>query len=202
LALITAAEARVYIPGLTSTGEDTNLDTLIGRADSVMAAWCGFPPASAGADPTLEDVTYTHYFDGPMTGDGRALMLQVVPVASVTTAKTDTGGDWAYATTIGSGDRTLDGVRGFLYVNPDASDGWVVGSRANEVVYVAGYATIPGAIKHACGVLVAHWWRLRKERGKSSVSAGGSNVNTRDETLPDEVKQILSPFRLMDGFIG
>jgi hypothetical protein len=202
MALITAEEARDYIPGLTGTGEDTTLGKYILRADSLMASWCGYPPSTAGADPTLEDVTYTHYFDGPSEVHARALYLEVSPVQSITTAKTDTIGDWAYDTTIDSGDRTLDGVEGVLYINPDAPDGWLKGLRAIEVVYVAGYSTTPEWLKNACGVYVAHMWRLRKERGKTSVSAGGSNINTIPDVLPPEVKQLLAGHRLIGGFLG
>lgn len=199
MALITAAEARDYIPGLTSTGEDTTLDKYILRADALMAAWCGYPAISATTAPTFEDVSYTHYFDG---ADGPALSLRVSPVQSITTAKTDSLGTWGYDTTIASGDRTLDALEGVLYINPDASEGWLTGLRAIEVVYVAGYSTIPEWLKSACGIYVANMWRLRKERGKTSVSAGGMNVNTRDEAMPAEVKQILAPHRLIEAFIG
>lgn len=202
MALITAAEARLYIPGLTGTGQDTELDTLIARADSVLAEWCGYPPASAGADPTLEDVTYTEYYSGPALLTPNAVQLNVIPVQSITSAANDTSGDWSYSGTIASGDRTLDGVEGLLFTNPDSGEGWYTGQRAIKIVYVAGFATIPESIKQATALLVAHWWGLRKHKGKTNANAGQGSANLRPETIPESVRQIMAPFRLEDRLIG
>ena len=202
MALITAAEARLFIPALTGTGSDTELDRLIASADAVLARWCGWPPAAAGGAATFEDVTYTDYLDGPSLTVPTALQLPVFPVQSVTSIAKDDQGDWSYSDTIAAGDYTLDGRTGLVYLNPDASEGWTSGVRAMKVVYVAGFATIPDDIKEACALLVAHWWGLRKNRGKQNASANGQNAGFRPETLPHNVVQLIAQYRRADLYIG
>jgi hypothetical protein len=202
VALMTAAEVReAYIIGLSGTDEDAALDKLITRADELFARWC-FYPSAPGVAPTMEDITYTDFIDAPMVNQPQALLLRAGPVVSITTAEIDDLGTWTYDTAIPSGDRTLDGSRRILYTNPLAADSWLTGLRANKVVYVAGYATATPALKHAVGVQVAQWWRLRRERGKSSVSSRGSNINLLPETISDEAQQALSDFRLIGNSVG
>ena len=56
MAIMTAAEARLYIRGITGTGEDANLNALIARADALFAGYIGLPSPTVGGNPTLEDV--------------------------------------------------------------------------------------------------------------------------------------------------
>ena len=71
MALCTASEVRAIMPQLTGTSQDSILDTMITRADTQMARWCLFPAATPGGVPTMEDTTYTRYFDGNGEGGNR-----------------------------------------------------------------------------------------------------------------------------------
>lgn len=199
MALITAAEARVYIPALTGTAQDTELNTLISRADGVLAAWCGFPPASAGAAPTLEDTTYTLYLDGP---GGATLRLPVRPVVSITSIYDDPLRAYAAADLVDSGDYTLYGDDGLVILDHDSvHGGWSTSSRALKVTAVCGFATIPEPIKQAAAMLVGHWYRLKTSLGATSISQAGTNMQRVEATLPDSVKELMAPYRIWVGLL-
>ena len=176
MALITAAEARGHIPQLTGTAEDTLLDLWIARIGAVFAAWCDYPPATAGAAPTMESTSYTRYIDGP---GGRELTLDVWPVTAVGSIYDDANWTWAAADLVASGDYAiLDGSIGLVLLTETASHGsWGTARRAIL------------AVRNA--------WNLRAEQGRSNVSGGGVSLGLRDEELlSPAVRQALAPFRL------
>lgn len=194
--LITASEARDLIPGLTGTGEDTLLDRWIARAGVILARWCGYPPASAGAEPTMQTATYTRYLSGR---GGRDLALDVLPVQSVTSVYDDLTLDYGAASLVASGDYTLiaDGERQILRLTSTATHGvWQRGEDNIKATFVAGYSTVPGDLKQATALLVRHWWDLRQIAGRSSQAVAGVSVGVREETMPASVQQLVAAYRL------
>lgn len=203
MALITAAEAREALPGLTGTGEDTLLESIVAAVDSALATWCWFPPPSVGATPTLEDTTYTLYFDKPSSKDGRRLFLGLRPVQSITSVHYDP--NWSY----GSGDELtentdfiLDGVSGTLYRHPSSTQNWGRGLRSIKVVCVAGFATIPEEIKTAARLLLKHIARLYREQGRTQITVDDVQRQIAPEKLPPAVIQLLADVRLWGRAIG
>lgn len=196
MALITAAEARLYLPGLTGTAEDTALDTLILRAGRVMAAWCGYPPASAGGQPSMETLAYTRYYDAP---SGRELVLDVWPVTAITSIEDDPTLTWnGTEYLVASADYTLiEGASGRLLLKNTATHAaWSEVEGALKVAFTAGWVTVPDAVKEACGFQVAHVWKDRPAIGASSVSQEGGSVQLHGFDLLPEVRTILEPYRL------
>jgi hypothetical protein len=195
VALITAAEAKDLVPGLTGTGQDTRLETYISRAGALMAAWCGFPPASAGVDPTLEDTTYTEFYDGE---GGLTLRLDIYPVLSVTSIYDDPDRDYGATTLVSSSDYDIDGRKGLVHLKPDAAHGaWSDGElRAIKATFVAGFSTIPDSLKHACAQEVKRMMTGRATQGQASASTSGKSVSYRDPGLLSETREILAPLRL------
>lgn len=191
MALITATEAKTFIPTLSGTTQDTLLDTLIARADAVMATYCGIPVAGSASVPTFEDTTYTEYPPAPRENP-RAISVQGWPIVSITSAHVDA--DWSYgsSTLVPSADLVLDSPTGTIWLAPSSSWAWGRGDRVNRIVYVGGYATAPEDLKQACGLLVAHWFRLRNSQGRQNASGQSGNVTNKDETIPTSVRQILS----------
>jgi hypothetical protein len=202
MALITAAEARAYIPGLTGSGEDTALDTLIAQAGEMMARWCGYPAVSSGTAPTMEDQTYTLYGGDSGAGvrvSGARLILPVSPVLSITSIYDSV--QWTYGASdlVASGDYVLNGDLGEVYLLPTASHAWTCEDRGLRVVCVAGYSTIPDALKALCGRLVHHLW-MRQQAGEVvSASGGGAALAFPFDPVPPEIARGLLPFRLMRG---
>lgn len=200
MALITAAQAKVYLPQIVGTADDTLIDTLIARAGAAIARYLGWPPASAGVVPTLEDTTHTLYLDGPGSVD---LYLPIRPLVSITSIHDDPARLYPASSEVASADYTADLGAGLLTCDSDGSHGtWSTGTRAIKVVCVAGYATIPADIEQAVCILVGHWWRLRTEGGRESISAGGTSISVTAATLPPEVRELLTPYLLPGVWCG
>ena len=201
MALITAAEARILLKSLTGTGEDSSLDIYISRAGGLMARYCGYPPASAGAQPTLESATYTRYYGDPgMIADGRKLHLEPWPVTTITSIHVDTNEDFGSATEVTSSDYSQRGDHGeVIRLNIDSSTWgtWPDVDGAIKVVMVAGYTTIREDLKQLCAMTVKHLWGLRETQGAVSTNIGGVSTQLRPEdVLPLAVRQGLAQYRL------
>ena len=194
--LITASEARDFLPALTGTGEDSLLERLISRAGTLFARHCGYPPASAGASPTMQTATYTRYLDGR---GGRDLSPDILPVQSITSIYDDLLLDFGASTLVSSDDYALlsDGEVSRVRLTSTATHGvWQRGEGNCKATFVAGFATVPDDLKLACALMVRHWYDLRQVVGKSSQSGGNVSIGLRDETIPDSVRQLLSAYRL------
>lgn len=200
MAVLTAAQARLYIRGLTGSGEDTALDSLISRADAVFASYLGLPAATAGGVPTIEDVTYTMYLDGTGTSE---LRLPIMPIQSVTTLHDSTDRTYASASLIATADYTVFGDEGMIRLDDDGSvAAFSKGRRAVKVVAVVGFTAIPASIEHAVGMQVAHWYNARDHIGRTSVSQGGGSISVKGLDLLPEVLEALRPFRLTSTWMG
>jgi len=208
LTLPTAALVRTHgIPSLgTGTGEDANITVMIARADAVLAAWCGFPAASVGAQPTLEAATYTEYHDGPSALDARAIRLCVRPVTSVTSVHDDTDRDWVYGADdlVDSGDYTVAGEDGVVWLHNSSTHGsWGVGPRILKVIYVAGYDSgSHAAITQGITALVAHWWYQKHTAGIETETLGDSTTTPLDNKIPEHVRQIMWGVRMIEVGLG
>lgn len=197
MALVSAAEARIHIPELTGTAEDTNLDTLIARVEEACASWCGYPPASAGGTPTMASTSHVRYLDGQ---GGRELVIDVWPVTAIASIYDDAAWTWGASSLVSSADYTLlDGSTGLVLLAESAAHGsWNRARRSIKATVTAGYTSAPPALKLAICLGVRHLWNLRRELGRTSVSGEGTvSVSTVDPTmLPIEALQALAPYRL------
>lgn len=201
MAIATAAQVRDYIRGLTGTAEDTTLDTLIARCDSVFASYLGFgPPWPTSGDPTIEDTSYTLVLDGP---GGIDLRLPVYPVQSITSIYDSADRLYGSDDLIPSADYTVYGDEGIVTLDADGSTGgWSKIKRGIKVTAVLGWATIPDSIVHACGMQVAHWYNARDHIGRTNISQGGGSITARDLGLLPEVRQALAAHRLPSSWVA
>jgi len=209
IALITAAEARLQIPSLSGTGEDTNLDTVIEIASAAISRYCLFPELG-GDSPDIGNRTYTHYLDGPTLENIRKLLLRVRPVVSITSIEDDA--TWAFdgsSFLVASGDYTLIKETGEVWLDPDASHSWSSGPRHIKVVYVAGVgaatANIPPLVKQAARITTRYFWDHPGMQGRISVSRAGatsSKSTTIPIEIPQEAKELLSQYRLIEASLG
>ena len=201
MALLTAAEARVYIPSLSGTGTDTLLDTLISRAGAVLARYCGYPPASATASPTLESTSYTLDY----TGDGgRDLDLGLYPVTAIASAYDDPDLDFTdTAALVDSGDYGIQRGRVLRLKSTATHGAWSTTPEAIRVAFTAGYSTIPADLKDIAGRAVRAAYDWLQTAGKTSVSQGGGSVQYPDEAfLAPYVVEALAPHRMPRAIIG
>mgnify|MGYP001562733235 CR=1 FL=1 len=184
MALATAAQAKLYIPELTSAGtaEDANLDTVIARVGGIFARWCGYPPASLGVVPTMESASRTLYLDGP---GGRDLRLPTWPLTAITSIYDSPDRDYGSEDLVAAGDYTLvDGDHGLVVLDVDAAHGaWTTGRMAIKATVTAGFSTVPVDLVHLACLATKAAWDLRRNQGKSSLSQQGVSVGLRDEEL-------------------
>ncbi len=204
MALITAAQVREHYPQIVGTGEDTLLDTMITRADGLIAAYCGYPAYDGGTVRTLEDQTYTLYLDGPRFTEPQCLDLGIRPVVSVTSAHVDSAWDYGSDAQVATADMVLDARAGLLWLRSDASSSWEDSPRANKVVIVAGFASTPPDLVAAAAMLVRHLLALRHQQGVGTFSAGGQSAtrSDADELVPAAVREALAPYVLGGSRVG
>ena len=199
MALITAAEAKELIPGITGTSLDTSLDTSIAQAEALIADWCGYPAATPGAAKTMEDTSYTRYYEG---AGGRDLVLDVWPVLSspTPTVEDDTTLDHDGSTyLVASSDYSV--VKGTtLRLTSTSTHGtWSKGVEdAIKVTFTAGYATAPDNLKRAIAELVKHLRQGHRTQGAVSTSGKGGSRTRRKEShaIPAPIRAKLGGYRL------
>tara|TARA_R110000824_G_scaffold249220_9_gene438192 strand:- start:870 stop:1472 length:603 start_codon:yes stop_codon:yes gene_type:complete len=200
MALLDAATVREYIPALTGTAEDSQIESYIARFGALAAEWCGYPAATVGGNPTFEVVSYTDYLDG---SGSKYLKLPVTPITGVTSAHVDIDRVYGSANLVASGDYDLFGDEGLLILKQTSVQGeWDAGTRTVKIIYTSGFSTTPMAIKHACAIQVAHWYSARSHIGKTSVTQGGGSASVATLELLPETRQALGPYRLASSFMG
>lgn len=183
MALITAAEARQEIPELTGTSEDTLLESLILQAGGMIARFCSYPPASAGAEPTMESASYTRYYDGP---GGRILTLDVRPVTAVASIYDDIDLTWGADTLIASSNYAiLDGTTGRVLLTATSGESFSGAEMAIKATFTAGYTTVPDSLKRAARELVKSLWTNRPTQRPDERDPGDRNA------LPRHVANLL-----------
>lgn len=200
MALMTGAEARVYIRGISGSAEDTNIGTLIDRVDAMIAAYIGLPKHPDGTF-SVGDGNYILY----LTGDGtKTLQLPVIPTTAIGSIYDDP--DLAYddsADLVASSDYTLYSNEGLVILDKDSTHAaWSTTHRALKVTMTGGFATAPDEVKHACGMQVAHMWTGRDHVGRSKISQGGGSIDVAPLSLLPEVRRALAPWRMSASWVG
>lgn len=196
MALITAAQARQHIPGITGTAEDALIEACIARAEEWAALWCGYTPTSAGATATMEDAARLVYLDGAIPDDPDTIRLPVWPVVSITSIYDSPGRGYSAAYLVDAADYEIeDAACGRVRLVFGAAHSWSTARRAIKVSYVAGYTAAPPALTLALCLLTRHVYDLRRRQGVTSTG-GDASAPLTPETLPDVVQQALAPYRL------
>ncbi len=198
MALLTSTEAKALKPDLGGATQDTLIDTLIGRADTLLAQKCGYPRYDTSAVESFTAQTYTMYLDGPTWTDQRVLALPVFPISSITTIHDDPDRGYGAAYLVDSGDYETDDAKGLVILTDTSTQGyWSSSFRAQKVVASLGWSTVPGLIKHAGAELVWHWYRLQRgDRGKRNVSVAGQSLALWDAEVPGYILEMIADYRL------
>ena len=201
MALLTSTEAKAIKPDLSGSTQDALIDTLIGRADEFLAAYCGYPKSDSSSEPSLTTQTYTLYLDGPTWADSRVLSLPVFPIVTVTSIFDDVDRVYGASTEVSSSDWELDIGRGLVILKNASTQGlWTTSWRAQKVTATLGNTDasnhVPQILRHAGAELVWHWYRLMRERGQVSATINGAGGTLRDQEVPDYVLEMVAPFRL------
>lgn len=196
MALVTADVLREYLPEVSGTGADTELNNLIARVESALARWLGFPSPDNSNTPTLDVTTYTIYVDSPDYDDVSRLPLPLKPIVTITSVHADAEREYPADSEITSSEYELDKQRGIIILKPNvATEGFVRAYRGNKVVGTFGFTAYHKDIIHAICVYASQLQRAKSSQGKKSATTRQTTTSYLPNTIPEEVKEILYPYR-------
>lgn len=175
--LTTTAAVKAYM-GLTIAGDDALIASLVSAYSTWVRSW------------TNRDFTVQTY-DMVRSGRGQVVMLTPqYPITGVTSVTVDGISIPAAA---------AFGKYGFRYTDRmvvmDGGACFTIGSANVEIVYSAGYATIPADIAQAVNELVALRYKLRDKLEWSSKSLAGETVTLNTRDMPASVATLLRQYQ-------
>tara|TARA_R110000824_G_scaffold111857_5_gene260675 strand:+ start:696 stop:1310 length:615 start_codon:yes stop_codon:yes gene_type:complete len=198
MALVSVALLKEYLPEVSGSSLDTELTRMIARTESTIARWLGFPIFNSGTSPSLSQNTYTLYLDGPKNSDSNVIQLPVKPLVSVTSIHSDVNLVYGSDTLIPSASYELDTQNSKIYLLPEQITlTFDSGYRALKIICSAGYntSTPPDDLVMAVLIWCSALQRNKASQGKESISQRNSTVKLSPKNMPEEVKQLLYPFR-------
>ena len=181
MALVTLdlVKQHLEIPS-TITSQDARLNLLIDVVSTHVEEFC---------DRVFAQATYTETQDGTSQAE---LLLEHYPVTSITSLHIDSLREFDAGSLVDVDEYTvIDDNTLRLH------DGhFPRGSQNVQVVYTAGYATIPSAVQYATLMIIEQLFRANEDRrvGRSSVSKNGETVNFI-HGWPEEAKKLLATYR-------
>jgi len=206
MALLTAAQARLLIPALTSTGSDTELDTYIARATEALASYCYFPPATAGQTATLVAGSYVFYLDGPDPARPDELVIPVRPLVSITSIYDDENRAYGASTEVASSNWDLDLGSGRVILKTTSSHAWSTARRAIKATAICGIATlqVTEQVQNAIAEVVAHNWTRKRTANLQNANQGGQSMTFVGQMyIPEAAKYLIHQYVLHErGFSG
>ena len=198
MALVTASVLREYLPEISGTDADSELNNLIARVEASVARYLGFIPPDNAATCTLDQSTYTVHLDGPNVFEPEVLQLPMRPINTVTSVHSDPDRVYASGTEISNTEYDLDKLNGRVILKYDSSEVFDRGFRFIKVVYSAGYDTSapPAELVHAICLLCAGEQRSKAGQGFNSLNARNVAVTYTPRTsFSPQVKELLAGFR-------
>tara|TARA_S200002703_G_scaffold2414_1_gene3787 strand:- start:400 stop:1011 length:612 start_codon:yes stop_codon:yes gene_type:complete len=198
MSIVSLSTFKEYLPEVQGTGSDTELQNILDRVESSVAIFLGYPrgDADGSTSPTLASVSYEFYVDAPFYNNPNALYLPMKPVTAVASWHSDVERLYGSDTAIASDQYDLDTVNGRLYLKSTSTATIESGVRANKVVCTAGYSTVPNDLEHAICVYASMLQRAKSSQGKENTTQRDVTVKFSPRTMPQEVKDILNPFRV------
>jgi len=195
MALVSASTLKEYLPEISGTALDSDLDSLIARVETAIARFIGFPVPDSGQSPTLDSGAYTFFLDGPSSWSNRVLQLPIFPVSAVTNVYVDSLRVYGASTIVASSEYDLDIQPGILILKETSSATWDKGYRYIKAQVTAGWSTAPRDLEQAICVMASMAQRNKANAGKDSIDVRGSKITLSARTMPQEVKEVLYPLR-------
>jgi hypothetical protein len=198
MSLVSLATFKEYLPEVQGDGSDTELQNLLNRTESVVAAYLGFPRVYDGGyvPPQLASRSYTLYIDSAFAELPYMLPLPVRPVVSVSSWHSDVERLYGSDTLIEASNYDVDLVNGRLILKSTSGKSIENGFRANKVVLTAGFGQYANDLHHAVCVYASQLQRAKQTQGKESTSQRDVTIKISPKTMPKEVKDILYDYRV------
>lgn len=185
MSLTTLATAKGFlgIPDAT-TEYDDRVNRLIGAASGAIEKRC---------NRTFDIVTYTEFFDGRSQNE---VLLSSFPVTSVTSVHVSTDRTFDATTLVDTADYFVDTECGLVRFHNARLPR---GSKNVQVIYEAGYATVPQDLEYACLMYIQYLYNHRDDQRVGVDNKGKSQENvTYIHGMPADVKELLEPFVIAD----
>lgn len=201
MAIVDNTLLKEYLPEIQGNGIDSELTALIQRVESTIARFLSFPEIvqdSGILGCTLDLSTYTIHLDGPTYMNPMVLQLPVRPITTITSIHSDPDRQYTSDTLIDPTTYIFDKFTSQIILDPISStDTFDRSFRAIKAVVTAGYtsSTAPDDLKHAICIFAAQAQRNKAAQGRQTMSNRGSSISSSPKTIPQEVKQILYPYR-------
>lgn len=202
MALVTTDILKEYLPEVSGTGVNTELSNLLDRVESAIARWLGFPAPDGSNTPTLAVSTYTLYIDSYWYGNRSVLQLPIKPVVTITSVHSDPDREYNSDSEVNSDEYDIDKQAGLLIIKPTVSTvGFSKAYRANKVVGTFGFTLFHKDLVHAVCVFASQLHRAKSSQGKKSQSVRNATTTYMPNVIPDEVRQILYPYRASEQIL-
>lgn len=158
--LVTLAEAKDHLE-IDHSDKDTYITSLVAAASQMIDGAEGMVGKPVGQ----QTVTYS-IKDAPSND----IYLPIFPVKSITSISyIDTDGN---SQSIGTSDFRLIGNEDYAVIETVDGYEWPsVFDRQDAITFtlLCGFDVVPDALKHACLMLVAHWFENREAAGEQSI---------------------------------
>jgi len=193
VAIITQAEARQRLPGLT--GDDATVALLITYTDRVFAHYLGYQAATEGGNPTLESATFTRYLPGP---GGRSLFLPFFPIISITSIEDDITEAFDGSSYLVSSSDYSTRRRGEVRLKQTATHGAWSSSELPVIkaVWAAGYSTTPDDLKELAIEYVGLLWQTKATPGITALTGVEGSATPTAAGIPPHIRERLMPYML------
>jgi hypothetical protein len=184
LTSLNTAKNFLKIP-LAETGTDAMIEIFINAASDDCERYC---------DRRFAQATYT---ESHLGRGGNLIVLNQWPIISITELRVDTAADFSDPeTVIDSDDYMIGDSDNTLYLKNGKTFPNTRGFLSVRVIYVAGYATVPSSLEHACLWLVNYYYKMW-----NTSNIGRPNKSKENESAsylqgwPDVVIKILNQFK-------
>ncbi len=207
MAIVENTLLKEYLPEIQGSGIDAELTALISRVETAIARYLSFPEVTQSSTvmgPTLDSHAYTFHIDGPQYMNPMVLQLPVKPVTAITSIHSDPDRQYTSDTLIDASTYTFNKHTGQVFLDPiSATNTFDRGFRAIKAVVTAGFttATAPHDLKHAICVWASQIQRNKSAQGRNSISQRGGSITASPKTIPEEVKELLYPFRVFGAVL-
>lgn len=192
--LVTLGDVKSYLNYATPT--DAASDD--GQLANLLAAASDWIEREVGP---ISPTQFSERYDG-WSGKSE-LMLRHSPVISVTsvTEQWSTGGTHVLSESVfgpGQDGYQLDREIGLLVrvFQGNWPRTWFPGSLNIQVVYTAGYQTVPPVLQQACMELVAHWWTQGHQSAARGWGPVGEDPYDAEDAAPGAFSAV--PYRVAD----
>lgn len=194
--MVSATTLKTYLPEITGSGADSDLNSLLTRVESATARYFGWPKPDSGTTPQLLAADYTFFLNGPKISNSQVLQIPIRPVNSITSIHSDPNRQYDSTTQLSSDDFELDSLLGQAILDPvNASDSFDYAFRAIKVVANCGYSTLPADLEHAICIWASQLHRNKGFQGKESITQRSATVRISPKSMPAEVKEYFAAFR-------